>query len=213
VERSRSLPRLYPILDAATLSRAGIPIEVFATELHSAGIRFLQYRNKEGSDEEVIEAASLLRSIFPAGKATLILNDRAHLVATTEFDGVHLGQEDLSPNEARKIIGPDRLLGLSTHNAAQLSAAAAMPVDCIAIGPVFGTQSKKNPDPVVGVAGVSRARSLTDKPLIAIGGITLENCHRIFDAGADSIALISALLPTPDRSIAKVLADFLARIG
>ena len=196
-----------------TVIRAGIPIATFATELRSAGIRFLQFRDKEGSDEDVIEAARLLRSMFPAGEATLILNDRAHLVASTEFDGVHLGQEDLSPVETRRIIGPDRLLGLSTHNAAQLSAAAAMPVDYLAIGPVFGTQSKVNPDPVVGVAGVSQARSLTDRPLVAIGGITLENCHSVCDAGADSIALISALLPTPDRSIAKVLADFLARIG
>ena len=214
-ERSRfqSLPRLYPILDPAALRRAEISVQAYASALRAAGIRFLQYRDKEGSDETVIETAGILRRIFPQAEATLILNDHAHLVAPANFDGLHIGQEDLSPAAAREIIGAERILGFSTHNAAQLAAAATMPADYLAIGPVFGTQSKADPDPVVGIAGVAEARRLTRKPLVAIGGITPETCRSVLEAGADSIALISALLPTTDHTTAKVLADFLARIG
>ena len=215
MERSRfeSLPRLYPIIDATTLDRAGLSITAFAATLRSAGIRFLQYRDKEGNDKAVLENAKILRSLFPVGEGTLILNDRAHLVVATEFDGLHIGQEDLSPFEARNIIGSDRILGFSTHNAAQLASGAGAPVDYLAIGPAYDTQSKDKPDPVVGLTGITEARALTHKPLVAIGGITLENAPSVIDAGADSIALISALLPTPGRTTAKVLADFLARIG
>ena len=207
------IPTLYPILDAGVLRHADIPIEDFARELREAGIRFLQYRDKESQDDEVLRHAASIREIFPASDSTVILNDRIQLLAACAFDGVHVGQEDRPADQARAIIGPGKLLGLSTHNAAQLAAAASMPVDYVAIGPVFGTQSKANPDPVVGLAGVREARRLTSKPLVAIGGITIENCRGVFDAGADSIALISALLPTPSRSAKKVLGDFLASIG
>jgi thiamine-phosphate pyrophosphorylase len=212
-EAGLKLPRLYPILDAGMLKHSAIPVETFARELHSAGIRFLQYRDKEGTDASVLAAARLLRNVFHPGEATLILNDRAHLLEASGFDGVHIGQEDISAAQARSIIGPGKILGLSTHNATQLAAADRQPVDYLAIGPVFGTQSKASPDPVVGPAGVREARTLTSKPLVAIGGITLENCHSVFAAGADSIALISAVLPTPGKTTGKVVEDFLARIG
>ena len=207
------LPWVYPILDAGALRRSGISIDTFGHALRGAGINFLQYRDKDSNDDLVIQQTHRLREIFPSSDSVLILNDRAHLLKATEFDGLHIGQEDLAADEAREEIGQSRILGLSTHNAAQLTAAAAMPVDYIAIGPIFGTQSKENPDPVVGLAGVAEARALTQKPLVAIGGITLENAQSVIDAGADSIALISALMPAPGRTTAKVLADFLARIG
>jgi thiamine-phosphate pyrophosphorylase len=207
------VPPLYPILDAGLLRSCGISIEDFASTLRRAGIRFLQYRDKDSADAGVLHQSGLLRGIFPSHDSTLILNDRVHLLESSGFDGVHVGQDDLSAQQARAIIGSSRILGLSTHNEEQLTFARLMPVDYIAIGPVFATRSKANPDPTVGLAGVREARRLTSKPLIAIGGITPENARLVLDAGADSIALISALLPTPTRSMKKVLEDFLATIG
>jgi thiamine-phosphate pyrophosphorylase len=207
------LPRLYPILDAAALTRAGIPIENFALDLRRAGVRFLQYRDKHSPDREFVERAHRLRQIFPSTDSTLILNDRVHLCAAARCDGVHIGQEDCSPTEAREIVGRNRYLGLSTHNPTQLAVAANAPVDYLAIGPVFGTSSKQIPDPIVGLAGVKAARALTARPLVAIGGITLQNAPFVFDAGADSIALISALIPSQESTAIKLFEDFLACIG
>lgn len=208
-----NLPIIYPIVDATTLARARMPISTFAKDLRSAGVRFLQYRDKDSSDADFLEQAIELRAIFPAATSTLILNDRAHLLTASGFDGLHIGQEDLTAEEARAIIGAEKHLGLSTHNPAQLQSAAVAPVDYLAVGPIFSTQSKLNPDPVIGVEGICMARSLARKPLVAIGGITPENVRSVFDAGADSVALISALLPMPGRSLAKVMEDFLTRIG
>jgi thiamine-phosphate pyrophosphorylase len=208
-----ALPRLYPILDAATLHKAAISLETFALGLRSAGVRFVQYRDKVNPDIEFVEQAQRLRQIFPSADSILIVNDRAHLSAAARSDGVHIGQQDIAAAAARALIGPSRYLGISTHNEAQLAAALAEPADYLAIGPVFGTASKANPDPIVGLAGVRAARALTSKPLVAIGGITLENAKSVFDAGADSIAIIAALLPTPNKSTCKVVEDFLARIG
>src|SRR5271156_4373364 len=113
------LPLLYPILDAGLLVQAGTPIENFACELREAGIRFLQYRDKEGSDVEVLARAALLRRIFPASDSCLILNDRVALAATVGFDGVHVGQGDIQPAQAREILGLGTLIGFSTHNERQ----------------------------------------------------------------------------------------------
>ncbi len=206
------LPPLYPILDATTLIRAGISIDAFAQELRSAGICFLQYRDKDASDEAFLHQAIRLRTLFPSSDSTLILNDRAHLLAPSGCDGIHIGQDDLSASEARTVIGNDKYLGLSTHNPAQLQSASYAPVDYLAIGPIFNTQSKLNPDPVTGLEGIRIARSLTTRPLVAIGGITLENVRSIFEAGADSVALISALLPAPGRTAAQQIAGFLKQI-
>ncbi len=206
------LPRLYPILDAGTLARSGIILEDFARELREAGIRFLQYRDKHATDRELLEHAARLRAIFPAADSTLILNDRIHLLEASRFDGLHIGQEDTSAGEARQRIGA-RLLGVSTHTADQLQAAERAPVDYVAIGPVFDTQSKLNPDPVLGLEGISALRALTAKPLVAIGGITLDTVRGVLGAGADSVALISALLPTAQRTTAQVLGDLHDRMG
>jgi thiamine-phosphate pyrophosphorylase len=133
------------------------------------------------------------------------MNDRADLCLAAEFGGLHLGQDDLSPEAARRIIGGDRWLGVSTHNPEQLAEADKTSADYLAIGPVFGTTSKSNPDPVVGLEGVQRARDLTRKPLVAIGGITRANAASVIEAGADSVAVISDLLREPGKSAEEFL--------
>lgn len=212
------LPRLYPILDAEALARAGVPLATAARALHDAGLRWVQYRDKQASDAAVEESMRELRAIFPAGEAVLLLNDRVHLCGQTEADGVHIGQQDMAPAEARHILGPKRLLGVSTHNVAQLRAALptgardTVAPDYVAIGPVYATGSKKNPDPVVGLKGVRAARALTRLPLVAIGGITAGNAAEVIEAGADAVAVISALLPQRDRGMEERARDFLARL-
>lgn len=190
------LPRLYAILDVACLDP--VHIADFARELASAGVTLLQYRNKQGSARQILDHARALRKHLPNIK--LIMNDRADLCLALEFDGVHVGQDDLSPESVRAIIGPNRILGLSTHNPEQLTHAGQTSADYLAVGPVFATASKLNPDPVIGLDGVRRARSLTTKPLVAIGGITRENCRSVIDAGADSVAVISDLTKDPGRA-------------
>ena len=156
------LPRLYPILDADALARAGIPLIAAGHALYDAGVRWVQYRDKQATDAEVLEGMRVLRAIFPARDAVLLLNDRVHLCAAAEADGVHIGQEDMDPVEARKALGLGWLLGVSTHNVAQLRVAVKTgAADYLAIGPVFATASKKNPDPVVGLEGVKAACALT----------------------------------------------------
>jgi thiamine-phosphate pyrophosphorylase len=207
------LPRLYPILDAGLLIRAGLSMEGFARELRQAGIRFLQYRDKEATDEVVLERAALLRTIFPAFDSCLILNDRVSLLSTARYDGVHVGQEDLSPAQARATLGNGVLIGVSTHGEGQLLSAADGPADYVAIGPVFSTASKQDPDPVVGLDGVRAARAMTAKPLVAIGGITRSNCAAVIQAGADSVAVISDLIPRPGSSTGKLVQEFLTALS
>jgi thiamine-phosphate pyrophosphorylase len=207
--RRFALPRFYPILDAGLLLRAGLSIEGFARELREAGIRFLQYRDKEGSDELLLQRAAILRRVFPASDSCLILNDRVPLVLSAGYDGVHVGQEDLSPAKARALLGPEAMVGISTHGESQLLRVADSPVDYVAIGPVFATSSKQVPDPVVGLEGVRTARAITDKPLVAIGGITRVNCSAVIEAGADSVAVISDLIQNPGRSV----EEFFSRLG
>jgi thiamine-phosphate pyrophosphorylase len=203
------LPRFYPILDAGLLSRTGVSIESFARDLRAAGIRFLQYRDKDAADELLLDRAAMLRAIFPGSDSCLILNDRVSLAFSAGYDGVHVGQEDLSPAEARAVLGSDMVVGVSTHGESQLREAAVSPVDYVAIGPVFATSSKLVPDPVVGLEGVRSARAITDKPLVAIGGITRTNCAAVIEAGADSVAVISDLVPCPGKSV----EEFFARLG
>jgi thiamine-phosphate pyrophosphorylase len=195
--------RLYAILDASCFSSPQILFDA-ADELASAGVAIIQYRNKSADARTILSQARELKSrIGP--RAKLIMNDRADLCLAAEFDGVHLGQDDLSPESGRRIIGPNRLLGVSTHNPEQVAEADRTPTDYIAIGPVFATGSKLNPDPVIGIAGVRRARELTHKPLIAIGGITRQNCSSVIAAGADSIAVISDLVRDPRKSAEEFL--------
>jgi len=193
-----SLPRLYPILDTSCFSD-GSSLFAAAEELAAAGRTLLQYRNKSGNARQMLDQARELRARL-GPNIKLIMNDRADLSLAAGFDGLHVGQDDLSPESARSIIGPARWLGVSTHNPEQLAAADKTSADYLAIGPIFTTSSKANPDPVVGLAGVRRARELTRKPLVAIGGITRANARSVIDAGADAVAVISDLLRDPRKS-------------
>jgi thiamine-phosphate pyrophosphorylase len=190
------LPKLYPIIDASCFRDTG-ELVGFAEKLVAAGCTLLQYRNKNGNGRQMLEQSRALRQAL---KVKLIMNDRADLCLMADFDGVHVGQDDLSPEGVRRIVGDELWLGISTHNPAQLSAATLKPANYLAIGPVFATSSKLNPDPVIGLEGVRQAKLLTDKPLVAIGGITRENCRSVIDAGADSVAVISDLLTEPRKS-------------
>ncbi len=197
------LPRLYPILDAACFPDAA-GMFAAAEELVAAGCTLLQYRNKSGNARQMLDEARELRGRLGAS-VTLIMNDRADLCLAAQYDGLHVGQDDLSPEAARRILGPARWLGVSTHNPEQLAEADKTSADYLAIGPVFATASKANPDPVVGLEGVRRARELTRKPLVAIGGITRANAHSVIDAGADVVAVISDLLRDPCKSAEEFL--------
>jgi thiamine-phosphate pyrophosphorylase len=170
-----------------------------AEEFAAAGVLLIQYRNKNGNARQMLEQAQELKRRLP-GSVRLIMNDRADLCLAAEFDGVHVGQEDLSPQGARKVIGDRLCLGVSTHNAEQITEAEKTSADYIAIGPVFSTASKVNPDPVVGLDGIRKARVLTQKPLVAIGGINRANCRSVIEAGADSVAVISDLIREPRKS-------------
>jgi thiamine-phosphate pyrophosphorylase len=193
-----SVPRLYPIVDAGCFAITEDLVH-FAEQLLAAGCVLLQYRNKTGNARVMLEQARQLKKRIGAS-ARLIMNDRSDLALVAEFDGVHVGQDDLLPDSVRAIIGPQRWLGVSTHNPEQMQEADRTSADYVAIGPVFSTFSKEKPDPVVGLEGVRRARLLTRKPLVAIGGITRENAASVIAAGADSVAVISDLLREPRKS-------------
>ena len=197
------LPRLYGIVDPAFLPTTE-EVLGYVEALAAGGCTLLQYRNKSGNARVMLEQARALRQRLRAGgpalHVRLIMNDRADLCLAAEFDGVHVGQDDLSPDSVRAIVGPDRWLGVSTHNPGQLREADSMPADYLAIGPVFTTSSRERPDPVIGLRGVRRARELTRKPLVAIGGITRANAASVIEAGADSVAVISDLLGEPRKS-------------
>ncbi len=184
----------------------GVTAAAFAEELFQGGATLLQYRNKTQLGKIILaEAQALKRAAASYQTIRLIMNDRPDFAVAAGFDGVHLGQDDLSPRGARVLCKPPRIIGVSTHTSAQVSAADAQPVDYIAIGPVFATASKTTPEPVVGLEGVRQARALTTKPLVAIGGITLANCTDVIAAGADAVAVIAELLPTPRKTAAEFI--------
>jgi thiamine-phosphate pyrophosphorylase len=197
------LPRLYAILDTGCLTKAEDLISA-SEELASAGVTLLQYRNKSGHAREMLQQAQELRRRL-GNSVKLIMNDRADLALAGGFDGVHVGQDDLSPEWVRRVIGQGFWLGVSTHNPEQIKQADSTSADYIAVGPVFTTASKAKPDPVIGLEGVRRARELTRKPLVAIGGITRENCRAVIAAGADSVAVISDLVQEPKKSAEEFL--------
>jgi thiamine-phosphate pyrophosphorylase len=183
-----ALPPLYVILDAALLPND--PVE-YLKKLMEAGARLFQYRNKTEASRELLQAAHSLCSTAREGNATFIVNDRPDIARLAWANGVHVGQEDVEVSVARAIVGTDALVGVSTHNLEQFRAAAETDADYIAIGPVFETRSKDQPDPVVGLELILEARKMTAKPIVAIGGITLERAPEVLQAGADSVAVIS----------------------
>lgn len=213
-----ALPPLYAIIDFSFFAAQSDPVSRatrFVEELIKAGATLIQLRDKlePAQTRRFLSCARELRRIT-RDRATLIINDRLDLCLAAEADGVHLGQDDLSPAAARKIFdqiedGKKRIIGYSTHNLNQAREADSLPVDYIAIGPVFATSSKAKPDPVIGLEGVRSARRITTKPLVAIGGITRQNCLQVREAGAGSVAVISDLFESPGKAV----ADFLRILG
>ena len=196
------LPRLYAILDTLLVDDGALFES--AVKLASAGATLIQYRNKSENARQILEhGLELRRRLGPSVK--LIMNDRADLALAAGFDGVHVGQDDLLPASARKVISDRMWLGVSTHNPGQVTEADMTSANYIAVGPVFATSSKDKPDPVIGLEGVARARALTKKPLVAIGGINRRNCRLVIEAGADSVAVIADLLPEPRKSAEEFL--------
>jgi len=230
------LPPLYPIIDFAALASQADPVGSvlrLAQALLQGGATLIQFRDKSGDAARMLSCARELRRITE-GRATLIVNDRLDICLAAGADGVHLGQNDLSPVAARKVFAgegkrvphvfapkpqspsglasekvedssPQLLIGFSTHNLDQAREADAMPIDYLAIGPVFATGSKADPDPVIGLQGVRQARAATAKPLVAIGGITRKNCVQVREAGADSVAVIADLLESPVKAVEEFL--------
>jgi len=205
---ARRLSRLYPIMDQGVLKRHGLDAGRFAEELKAAGVELLQYRNKAGSPQEVLRVAAVIRDVVGDEKCRLILNDRADLTVLARWGGVHVGQNDLLPEDARRVVGEERWVGISTHTEEHVRMAELSCADYVAVGPVFATGTKLDAEPVIGLAGVQLARGLTKKLIVAIGGITRTNARSVIEAGADSVAVISALV-AEGESVEKVARDFL----
>jgi len=175
-----------------------VPEIEFAQKLAGAGVRLLQYRNKSASSRELFESASRLSSFLVPSGVSFLVNDRADVASLAGASGVHVGQEDLGVEEARSVIGVGKLVGVSTHNLEQFERATETSADYIAVGPAYSTSTKANPDPVVGIDFIRTVRALTNKPIVAIGGITLDRAAEVIGAGADSVAVISDILLAPD---------------
>jgi thiamine-phosphate pyrophosphorylase len=189
------LPRLYVILDAALITSSERDC---AESLAEAGVRLLQHRNKCASTRRYLESSrELAETLSPRG-VSFFVNDRPDVAYLAGASGVHVGQDDLDVEQARRVVGREKLVGVSTHNLEQFERAAASSADYIAVGPIFGTLSKANSDPVVGLDLLRKLRPLTDKPVVAIGGISLERATAVIEAGADSVAVISGILSAAD---------------
>ena len=188
------LPKIYPILDAETLAQRGLGLTSAVAAMLEGGAGILQIRQKGHWTREFFETARQAARLCRESGAGLVVDDRADFAMLLEA-GLHVGQDDLAPRDARKLMGSEPLLGFSSHNVRQLCSAAGEPVDYVALGPVFATSSKRNPDPVIGVEELRRCRSMLEKPLVAIGGITRENALDVLRAGADSLAVMSDLMP------------------
>lgn len=190
-------PALYAIVDA-TPDLSSESVLSFSEKLASAGVELIQLRAKNIPARQFHELSRALISRLGSSAVRLIVNDRPDIAAMAGAHGVHVGQEDLPVADARKICPLPRWVGVSTHNLEQLRAADLTSADYIAVGPIFPTVTKQNPDPVVGIEFLRAARKITRKPLVAIGGITVESAVNVFRAGADSVAVISDLASVPD---------------
>jgi thiamine-phosphate pyrophosphorylase len=204
-------PFLYPIVDAAQLG--GFSVPGLVAGLIKGGARLLQLRAKREADAELLELAREAVAAAHARGARLVVNDRPDVAVIVGADGVHVGQQDLSPSDARRVLGASAIVGVSTHSLEQARAASVEPVDYVAIGPVFETRSKAQPDPVVGLELLRGARSLVRQPLVAIGGIARTNLPSVVATGVDGVAVISDLLSGPDpETVAGEFAALLARL-
>jgi thiamine-phosphate pyrophosphorylase len=203
------IPRLYAIIDPAQAGdRSSLEV---AAALLSAGVQLIQLRDKRASSRELWASAQGIGALVHQSQGIFIVNDRADIACVVDADGVHVGQEDLPVEFARSMLPPGKWVGYSTHFLEQVKEADRSSADYIAFGPVFPTASKQNPDPVVGLDGLRAARQATRKPLVAIGGITLENAKRVLEAGADSVAVIRGLIGAPD--IGQRAEEFLKVLG
>jgi thiamine-phosphate pyrophosphorylase len=212
------IPRLYAIIDAARLKTIS-PVDM-AEILVGAGVKLIQYRDKKGSSGRMLDVSSQIANCVRGAGVTFIVNDRADVAFMARADGVHVGQDDLPVESARRVLetgsqpglSRPRIIGCSTHNLWQVTEADGTSADYVAFGPVFATNSKERPDPVVGLAGVKTARGATRKPLVAIGGITLDGAAAVIQAGADSVAIIGDLL-TDTENRAREFLRVLERAG
>jgi len=188
------LPRVYPILDTQLISAKDCDAEVAACAWLDGGAAILQFRHKGPWTRHVFEQAERIAAQCRGRRAMFVVNDRADM-AKLLGAGLHIGQDDLAPHDARRLVGYDAVLGYSTHNPRQIEEAADEPADYLAIGPVYATASKQKPDPVVGLEGLRTCRTLSPRPLVAIGGVTRQTASAVFAAGADTVAVIGDLLP------------------
>lgn len=195
------LPKLYPILDVGLLEERRCPIIDAADAILHAGCQILQWRCKRNPSEADMRSLDKITAMCVRRRATLVVNDRVD-IARMMAAGLHLGQDDLSPTQARELLGADTFIGFSTHHSEQLLTASTMPVDYVALGPIFATLSKRNPDPVVGLDNLKAWAGLTEFPLVAIGGITRQSALKVLAAGADSLAVIGDLYPEECTGIA-----------
>jgi thiamine-phosphate pyrophosphorylase len=199
---SHTFPRVYPILDASFISATDRTafLQRLGTELTGAGVTLLEYRNKTGSDAELIADGETLRTAMPAGKVRLILDDRVDLVDRLQFDGVHVDAGDASPVEARRILGPNRIVGTFGGSEDLVEDILLAPADYLSIGPVFSTRTKQTSRPQIGPEGVKwlRAQAGPSPVLVAVGGITMATAARVILAGADVVAVSEGIFGQPD---------------
>ncbi len=210
------LPRVYPIADVATLAARRMDVGEFTRQLLGGGAEILQLRDKGGSPQQILAHAAMITTVLAGQGCVPVMNDRADLALLAGWHAVHVGDRDLPPEAVRRVF--DGLpsswpvqVGVSTHCDAQVIAAEAGTADYVAVGPVFSTSSKADAEPAVGLDGVRRARALTRKPLVAIGGITRDNAAAVVATGADSVAVIGGLF-ADGESVEGVMRDFLRRL-
>lgn len=206
--RARSLSGLYIILDPSVYPVRPL-IQVLRTAA-KAGCTLFQYRNKTASMKDAYVEALVLRQAAADADVLFIVNDRCDLALAVDADGVHLGQRDLPFDLARKVMGPDKLIGISTHNPDQVREATIRKPDYLGFGPIFTPGSKQDYDPVVGLEGLRVMRRLTSLPVFAIGGIQIDHVRDVMRVGADGVAIISAILKAPD--ISHAVKSFLAQM-
>lgn len=192
-----SIPKIYPITDISITKLSHLEQ---VERLIEGGAKLIQLRDKNSSPKDFYESAKAVMDFTRSKGVKIIINDRVDIALTVKADGVHLGQDDLPPQYAREILGEKAIIGFSTHNISQAIEAIKMPLDYIAVGPIFATSTKENPDPVVGIEGLKIVRDeIGDFPLVAIGGINIENAKEVLNNGADSIAVISQILQKPSK--------------
>ena len=213
----RTLPRLYAIVDADIAARAGMSVPALARAYLAGGARFLQLRAKQATGREFLAWADAIAEEARRHEALLVINDRADIALMAGVPAVHVGQDDLPVDAVRRLLGPDALIGLSTHTPDQIDEALRLPISYVAVGPIFGTQTKATGYDAVGLDLVRHAAARSHSgaagrvPIVAIGGITLERARAVIDAGAQSVAVITDLLTKGDPEVR--VRDFVATLG